>query len=102
MEISKQVVFWCALFGGIGGMVFTALLFKILQTSGGRQERDDGENRNETTRRPQNSPRFGQCTNLPQEQDERNEDTRRPHNCARLPQEQDERDGHISRISETQ
>ena len=57
MEISKQV-FWCAFFGGIGGMVFTAFLFKILKTSGTRQERDDGENRNETTK-------------LPQEQDER-------------------------------
>ncbi|XP_068717303.1 uncharacterized protein [Montipora capricornis] len=107
MEISKQV-FWCALYGGIGGIIFTALLFKILQTSGRRQERDDGENRDETTRRPENSARFRQCTKLPQEQDERNEATRRPHNCARfrwcteLSQEHDERDGDISRISETQ
>ena len=76
MEISKQV-FWRALFGGIGGMVITALLFKILparapvSTRAGRgQERDDGEN-NEATRRPQNRARFRQCTKLPQEHDER-------------------------------
>ncbi|XP_068760570.1 uncharacterized protein [Montipora capricornis] len=73
MEISKQV-FWCALFGGIGGMVFTALLFKILPARApvGRrgQERDEGEN-NEGTRRPQNRAGSRQCTKLPQEHDER-------------------------------
>lgn len=69
MKISKQM-FWCALFGGIGGMVITALLFKILPADGRADERDDRENRNEATRRPQNCARFRQCTKLPQEHDE--------------------------------
>ena len=67
MKISKEM-FWFALFGGIGGMVITALLFKILPPRG--EQEDDAQNRNEAIR-PQNCARFRQGTKFPQEHDER-------------------------------